>query len=88
MTFTSNTTSNGSRICLEIILPEDDVYEEDERFIISITSVSPPTVAIIGSQSGFTIKLEDNGGCYAKAGLKKLKLLSLTIILQTPRWHS
>ena len=66
MAFTSGTTSNGSRVCVDIILPEDDVYEEDERFTISITSVSPTTAAVIGPQSSFTIKLEDNEGCHAK----------------------
>ena len=71
MAFTSGTTNNGSRVCVDIILPEDDIYEEDERFTISITSVSPPTAAVIGSQSSFTIKLEDNEGCYAKHSCEK-----------------
>lgn len=62
MTFTSGTTSNGDRVCVDIILPEDDVYEEDEEFTITIKSVSPSTAALAGSLSSITIILQDING--------------------------
>ena len=49
-------------MCLQIDIIDDDIYEEDQQFSVSITAVSPSTVALIGTESSVTKTIQDNNG--------------------------
>ena len=48
---------------------DDDIYEEDQEFNVSITAVSPPSAVVIGSVSSVTKTLRDNQGTYMCFGV-------------------
>ena len=61
-TFTSGGTINGGSVCIIIDIVEDDVYEENEDFTVSINSVSPSSAAIVGAPDNVTKTIQDNQG--------------------------
>ena len=58
MTFTGGSDSNTE--CLSITITEDDTYEEEQGFVISIVTDSP--VAEIGTPSTATKIIQDANG--------------------------
>ena len=55
-------TDSGDRLCFEISIIEDDIYEEDQQFIVNITSVSPSSAAGIGPISSVIKTIRENQG--------------------------
>ncbi|CAI8048181.1 Sodium/calcium exchanger 1, partial [Geodia barretti] len=49
VTFLSGMTINGDTQCAEIQIVDDDIYEEDEVFLVSISTVTPSSAAMIGT---------------------------------------
>ena len=62
MTFLSGITFNGDIQCAEIQIEDDDIYEEDEVFLVTISTVTPSSAAIIGALSEVTNTIQDNQG--------------------------
>ena len=61
LTFVSGTVSNGDEQCIEIDITDDDIYEEEQQFNVSIASVSNPS-AQIGSPNPITKTIQDING--------------------------
>ena len=57
----SGNVANGDTLCVGLSILEDDIYEEDQLFNVSIVSVSPPSAATVGTDKS-VITIEDNGG--------------------------
>ena len=53
---------DGDTLCTEIGIVDDDIYEGNEQFLVTITSVFPSSAAIIGTTSSLLKYIEDNGG--------------------------
>ena len=69
-TFTSGSTASTSSLCISINIVEDDVYEENEEFTVSINSVSPFSAAMVGAPDNVTKTIQDNQGlCTALEGV-------------------
>ena len=62
MTFESNNTINGTTKCIQINIVDDDIYEEDEVFLLNITNVMPSSAAVIGAMQQVTKTIQDNMG--------------------------
>ena len=62
LTFVSGTVSNGDEQCIEIDITDDDIYEEEQQFSVSIASVSNPSAAQIGSPNPITKIIQDING--------------------------
>ena len=62
LTFGSGITSNGDSQCIEVTVTDDDIFEGDQQFTVTIDSVSPSSVASIGSPNSLTVTIEDNNG--------------------------
>ena len=62
VTFQSSITNNSDTQCVEIQIEDDDIYEEDEVFLVTITTVAPSSVAVIGTVSEVTKTIQDNTG--------------------------
>ena len=60
--FGSGNTSNGDSQCIEVTVTDDDIFEGDQHFTVSIDSASPSSVASIGSPNSLTVTIEDNNG--------------------------
>ena len=61
VTFLSGMTNNESTQCVEIQIIDDDIYEEDEVFLVSISTVTPSSAVMIGTQS-INKTIWDNAG--------------------------
>ena len=69
--FESGMTNNGSTQCVEIQIEDDDIYEEDEVFLVTIITVAPSSAAVIGTPSEVTKTIQDNAGrCSTKSLLE------------------
>ena len=55
-------TINGDTQCAEIQIVDDDIYEEDEVFLVTISTVTPSSAAIIEALSEVTNTIQDNQG--------------------------
>ena len=53
--------TNGTSQCFNITINDDDIYEEDQTFTISIDDVTPSTVINITSNT-LTKTIQDNEG--------------------------
>ena len=62
LTFVSGAVSDGDERCIEINITDDDIYEEEQQFNVSITSVSNPSAAQIGSPNPITKTIQDIDG--------------------------
>ena len=62
LTFGSGNTSNGDSQCIEVTVTDDDIFEGDQQFTVTIDSVSPSSVASIGSPNSLTVTIQDNNG--------------------------
>ena len=63
LNFSSNQSlTNGDSVCLRITINDDNIYEEDQEFNISIADVAPSSVASIGEDSIVTVIIQDNYG--------------------------
>ena len=62
LTFGSGNASNGDLQCIEVTVTDDDIFEGDQQFTATIDSVSPSSVASIGSPNSLTVTIEDNNG--------------------------
>ena len=62
LTFGSGNASNGDSQCIEVTVTDDDVFEGDQQLTVTIDSVSPSSVASIGSPNSLTVTIEDNNG--------------------------
>ena len=79
LTFNSSTT-NGDSVCLRIGIIDDDIYEEEQTFVVSITDVSPPSVAVLGSSSSITQTIQDNNGLLIDAACMEASLRALYVL--------
>ena len=61
VTFLGGVASNGDTQCVEIQIVDDDIYEEDEVFVVSISTVTPSSSVMIGTQS-INKTIWDNAG--------------------------
>ena len=59
--FDSGATSNADMECVQILIEDDDAYEENEVFLFSILSVAPTSAVSIGTQQA-TKTIQDNFG--------------------------
>ena len=59
--FNSGSVFNGDIVCTTINITDDDIYEESQRFVVSLIAVSPPSLIAIGS-GGNTYTIRDNAG--------------------------
>ena len=65
VTFPSGTTSDGDSQCITIDIVDDDIYEEDQHFMVEIKSATPTTSASVGSPNSASVTIQDNNGlCY------------------------
>ena len=55
---------SGDSLCFEIDVIEDDIYEEDQQFVVNVASVSPSSAAVVGTTSSVTKTIRDNQGTY------------------------
>ena len=63
VTFESgNNTNFTDSQCIEIQIVDDDIYEEDEDFLVTISTIVPSTAAVPGSVSNVTKTIQDNAG--------------------------
>ena len=62
VTFLSNNTIDGDTKCIEINIVDDDIYEEDEVFLLNITNVMPSSTAVIGAMQQVAKTIQDNMG--------------------------
>ena len=63
LNFSSNQSlTNGDSVCLRITINDDNIYEEDQEFNVSIADVAPSSVAFIGEDSIVTVIIQDNYG--------------------------
>ena len=62
LNFVSGTVSNEDERCIQITIIDDDIYEGEQQFSISITSVSNPSAAQIGSPNPITKTIQDIDG--------------------------
>ena len=62
LNFVSGSVSNGDERCIEINITDDDIYEEEQQFSVSIASVSNPSAAEIGSPNPITKTIQDMDG--------------------------
>ena len=60
--FGGGNTSNGDSQCIEVTVTDDDIFEGDQQFTVTIDSVSPSSVASIDSPSSLTVTIQDNNG--------------------------
>lgn len=61
-TFIGGITGNGNLMCIGISIVDDDIYEEEQQFLVNITSVSPPSAVMMGTPSTTTVTIQDNQG--------------------------
>ena len=62
LTFGSGNTSNGDSQCIEVTVTDDDIFEGDQQFTVTVDSASPSSVASIGSPNSLTVTIQDNNG--------------------------
>ena len=62
VTFLGGLTYNGDTQCVEIQIVDDDIYEEDEVFLVTISTVTPSSAVTIVAPSNVTKTLQDNEG--------------------------
>ena len=62
LTFASGTVINGDERCIQINIIDDDIYEEQQQFGVSIVSVSLPSAALIGTPNPITKTIQDIEG--------------------------
>ena len=60
--FASGSTANGDTVCITVDIFQDDIYEEEQLFSVSITSVSPSSTAVVGAVSSVNKTIEDDSG--------------------------
>ena len=61
MVFNSSDSFDNDTVCITINIVEDDIYEGEEQFLVSISSVSPLSAAVIGTPSTVLKNIQDNG---------------------------
>ena len=79
--------SNSDILCAGIGIVDDDIYEGSEQFLIDIASVSPSSVAIIGTLNLLLKNITDNeGGSFSyfasyifRSGFKYIQMLLLVL---------
>ena len=70
VTFESVTTVNGQMRCLDILITNDDAYEQNELFTFQINAVNPTSAAMIGTDAQATKTIQDDEGtCVTMKGL-------------------
>ena len=62
LTFGGGNTSNGDSQCIEVTVTDDDIFEGDQQFTVSIDSVTPSSVTRVGSPNTLTVTIQDNNG--------------------------
>ena len=62
LTFVDGTVINGDEQCIQININDDDIYEEEQQFSVSIVSVSLPSAAQIGIPNPITKAVQDIDG--------------------------
>ena len=60
--FASGAVSDGDVQCINIDVTDDDIYEEEQQFSVSIASISNPSAAQIGSPNSITKTIQDING--------------------------
>ena len=68
VTFNSGTTMNGDTACVNVGIEDDDNYEEDQMFSVSIGTLTPASAAMTGFPNTMTKTLQDNEGVSATVG--------------------
>lgn len=58
--FTSGMTSNGDSECFNIVIINDDDYEENQNFQVEIDMISPSVAS--GTGSTVPVTIQDNNG--------------------------
>ena len=62
VTFDSGMTNIGDTQCIENQIVDDNNFEEDEVFLVTISTVTPSSAAMIGTMSEITKTIQDNAG--------------------------
>ena len=62
VTFESGNTNFTDSQCIKIQIVDDDIYEEDEDFLVTISTIVPSTAAVPGPVSQVTKTIQDNAG--------------------------
>ena len=62
LNFASGAVNEADVRCINISITDDDIYEEQQQFNVSIVSVSNPSAAQIGSPNPITKTIQDING--------------------------
>ena len=62
VTFQSGSTANGDTLCVQIDIEDDDIYEENEVFLVGINTITPSSAAMTGATPQATKTIQDNMG--------------------------
>ena len=77
LTFTAGNTTNMDSEIVQVTVADDDIYERSEQVTVSIASVQPVSVALIGEHHAHTFTLLDNNAiCITVSGMSADKVWS------------
>ena len=62
LTFAGGSTTNMDSEIVQVRVADDDIYDRSEQVTVSIASVRPASVALIGEHHVHTFTLLDNNG--------------------------
>ena len=64
LTFAGGSTTNMDSEIIQVTVVDDGIYERSEQVTVSIASVQPASVALIGEHHAHTFTVRDNNGMY------------------------
>ena len=77
LTFAGGSTTNMDSEIVQVTVADDDIYERSEQVTVSIESVQPASVALIGEHHAHTFTVRDNNGmCITVSGMSADKVWS------------
>ena len=73
---------------VQVTVADDDIYERPEQVTVSIASVQPASVALIGEHHAHTFTVRDNNGmCITVSGMSADKVWSNRCRSQISKIH-
>lgn len=67
VTFAAGATNTVNNMgCIMITIVDDDIYEENQDFSVTIESMLPTSLVTIGSPNSITKTIQDNNGSLQK----------------------
>ena len=84
VTFESGNTNFMDSQCIKIQIVDDDIYEEDEDFLVTISTIVPSTAAVPDPVSQVTKTIQDNAG---RISVEKFLMVDVTDSLTDAMVH-